>query len=181
MTFFSSLFKSKPPAREASIRFLVDFLLKISTVNKYFDQFIPRKGPARDLALAECHALRVFQTTFALWAALGSKDKVLPILDVFQPAFVGSLSPSCREIFLKIVNEREQEYMEAVPDALSSGDSTTAMKLSALMLRRISGDTDSQDIFGALRLWSVIVKDTISLKQTIEKLQEEAPSLFSNL
>ncbi len=192
MGFLSGLFKSKRPTREELIREFVSGLVEdLTTPSEFFAHLALAEGQTLDSALAEWHALMISATTYALWASLGSREKIFPILDVFRPAFLEFLSPGCREVFLKIASAREEDYIKGISAALKSKDVTQAIELSSLMARRVTGHYDEEaektglpvlkgpDIITVTALWKLVTDIIICTKKYIENLQQQVPRLFS--
>lgn len=185
------IFRSKEPTRATLIQEVADGLLKTHcTPTGFFGQLAFAKGQTPDNALAEWHALMLAGTTYALWTSLGSQEKIFPILDVFQPAFLKSLSPGCREAFLKIANARERDYMMLIAETLKSNDVAMASRLSVLVVQRITGHYDAKmeeegfptldepDVITATSLWHLVTEHIVSTKKLMDSLQLKAPQIF---
>jgi hypothetical protein len=182
-------FKSKEPTREFLIKDVAYHLVQLNTApNSFFGGLSLAEGQTPDVALAEWHALTMSSMFYALWASLGSGEKIFPILDAFQPAFAKALAPGCREVFLAIVDAREAFYVKQISNVLKSGEPADALRLSGLMLRRITGSYDEQreeigiglgaDVATATGLWHFIVSDIAATKTFMDSLQLKAPKIF---
>jgi hypothetical protein len=188
-----SLFKKKEPPGAELIRELANALAKAdSAPPPEFIAALPlAEGQTPDGALAEWYALIVAATTYALWASLGSKEKVFPILDVYQPSLVGSLTYRCKDAFLKIATPREESYIASIRDALKGSDSRQLMRLSGAMAARITGHYDEKigseglqpgclDIAVLVGLWKMVSDQIITTAKLIENLQKEVPGIFTD-
>src|SRR5579864_24534 len=142
MGFLSQLFGSKRPTRGELIRDLVTlFVEEYTKPTKFFAGLDLAEGQTRDGALAEWYAVKIAAWTYGLMASVNAKERIVPILEAFPPVFLKSLSPGCREVFVKIAAAREQEYVEGISAALHGEHKGTkeALALSCLMARRITG------------------------------------------
>src|SRR5215471_12702986 len=130
-----SLFKRKEPSRSEWIKELVGEL--VNSESEPPPDFIAElplaDGQTPDGALAEWYALNVSAMAFALWASLGTEDKVIPIIRAFQAAFLRNLSPDCKSVFLEIASKREVAYVYQIRDTLRSGEAAQAMRLASSM------------------------------------------------
>lgn len=203
MGFLSGLFKSKRPTREELIREFVSGLVEtLTTPSEFFGSLVLAEGQTLDSALAEWYAVMTSAMTYAMIASLGSREKISPLLDAFQPAFVKRLSPGCREVFLKIANARAGDYIKAIHGAVSSGDVPQAIRLSSLMARRVTGHHKSEpgeepprsdfeaammglptlegpNIITVTALWKLVVDVIAATKKYVANLQQQVPELFS--
>ncbi len=203
MGFLGGLFKRKRPTREELIKEVVSCLVEtLTTPSEFFRRLVLAEGQTPDCALAEWHAVMTSAVTYAIVASLDSREKISPLLDAFQPAFVKSLSPGCREVFLKIANARAADYTQGIHAALSSGDLPQAIGLSSLMARRVTGHYDSEsgeeppgsdfeaalmglptfkgpDIITITALWKLVAGQIAATKKYVANLQQQVPDLFS--
>ena len=192
--FLSQLFKSKKPTRAELIRQLANRLV-ISDVlppPEFVDQLVLAEAQTKDHALAEWNAVVTSATAYALWASLGSEEKVFPILKVYQRMFVESLGLSRSEFFLTIAKVREEDYVKRTFSALKSKVDAKALTLATSMASRIMGyysDEELDEVAGfqvftrtdpiaAAGLWSLIIDRIIAKKQYLDMLQQEVPALF---
>jgi hypothetical protein len=130
------------------------------------------------MALAEWHALFSSVAVFSLWNALGTADSVLPIVGLFQHGVVEAVENTCQDEFLSIVNAREKDYLPRIVRALESNDSVDSVKLSGLMVRKITGDYDEAleatgvhaptDAMTAVVLWNLVLSDIMSSKEFLK-------------
>jgi hypothetical protein len=203
MGFLSGLFKSKGPTRKELIDEAVSLLVQTLTKpSEFFRGLVLAEGQTPDSALAEWYAVMTSAMTYAMIASLGSREKISPLLDAFQPSFVRSLSPGCREVFLKIANARAADYIKGIDAAVSSGDVPQTIALSSLMARRVTGHYDlapegepprsnlklalmglpvfkGPDIITVTVLWKLVVGEITAAKKLFGNLQQQVPELFS--
>lgn len=140
------LFKKKEPSRSELIKDVASELAKNESAPPpdFITELTLANGQTPDRALAEYYALTFSALTYALWASLGTQEKVFPILDVLQPIFVQSLSSDCKRIFLEIATLREQMYIKTIDETLKSADTARAIRLSSSMVARITGHYDER-------------------------------------
>ena len=191
-----SWFKRKEPLqgsrRSEVLRGLTDGLVEgqLNTVSSGLDAGIltlaPNQTKAR--ALAEWHAVLISGTLYGLWCSLRSQSKISPFLELFRAEFLRQLDPECRTEFVKIANDREDEYVPAIKNAIESppsGDLLFDMlQLTSLMCRRITGDVDDAELIGANVfqahfLESVLVTQLTSVKKLFDDIQLKYPETFS--
>jgi hypothetical protein len=183
------LFSGKEPTREDLLREVVSGLVKTLTrPSEFLADLALAEGQTMDSALAEWYAVMTSAMTYAILVSLGSQEKISPILDAFQPAFLKTLTPGCREVFRKIANARGADYIKGIHAALDSGDVSQRIQLSSLMARRITGHYDASmglpvfkgpDIITITALWTLVNKEITITKEYFDNLQQHLPSLFS--
>jgi len=191
----SALFRGRKATKEELIRKVAEDLAADASRNaKLFSDIFGHTpladGQTLDRAMAEWQAIMVSGTVYALWASVGSAEKIFPILDAFKPAFLARLSPGCREAFMGIANSREDFYVKSFSDVLTSKDDANAVNLSGAMARRVTGHyndeieragplgNDGPDVFDRLLLWKDLTTHIIATKQYFDELQRRVPTLF---
>jgi hypothetical protein len=130
------------------------------------------------MALAEWHALFSSVAVFSLWNALGTADLVLPIVRLFQHGVIEAVENTCKDEFLSIVNDREKDYLPRIVGALESKDSVNSVKLSGLMVRKITGEYDEAleatgvhaptSVITAVALWDLVFSDIVNSKELLK-------------
>lgn len=197
MGFLDGLFKTKTATRQELIKEFAKGLVESQTKPPEFvGRVALAEGQTPDRALAEWYALENTMMTYALWASVGSRDKIFPILDMYQPLLLEALRPGCREIYLRIVSTREEQYMRKIAEVLESREAhrALAVRLATLMARRITGHyneerqeleegyfpfPDGPDIATAVGLWILVIGSLTGTKKVFDNLQRKFPRAFS--
>lgn len=198
MGFLRGMFGHGRPTRQDLLRRLAEHFVKSEmNVPELIENLPLAEGHTRSAALAEWHALMVSIMTYSLWATLGSREKVSPVLDAFQPVFLKALSPEVREIFLQIATTREKNYIRRISEAIE--DSTKLANLFHLVAATITGHyrggLEEPDVFTAqlsgtllpdgpniieiTALAQVISANLSATTKMFDNLQREVPRLFS--